>query len=316
MTDEGTEKQEIEEETTADQDIKKGEATFHARQSGRVGSSITTDHDTWVERLAVVDMLIPSSSRSGEAKYELQIRSFFESTKTGKKTWDEPPSGAENIEYANQEVRRMAEIQKSDIESISNNNANGGGSNGDGKVYNITAMVDATCGGRKGGFGKRVMRLISRSKRNLNDDTGENATNEENENKKNIAPKVIHYKKDSPMHNIIHEKSDLYYDPETDLEYALAISANDLQGKSEEDDDEMALATALSLSLKERASSPVVSPKNKLLSAYANFERSKGTEGGQGILSGYTEEEIAKATAKVDSNKVPETLEANGEVSD
>ncbi len=43
----GTEKQEMETETTAggdDNEIKKGEATFHARQSGRVGSSIETDH--------------------------------------------------------------------------------------------------------------------------------------------------------------------------------------------------------------------------------------------------------------------------------
>jgi len=37
-------KEVIESQTTADHEIEKGEATFHARQSGRVGSSITTDH--------------------------------------------------------------------------------------------------------------------------------------------------------------------------------------------------------------------------------------------------------------------------------
>ncbi len=279
--------------------------------------------DTWVEHLAVVDMLVPSSSRGGEAKYELQIRSFFESTKTGKKTWDEPPSGAENIEYANEEVRRMAEIQKRDIESISaNNTTTSSGGDGDGRVYNSTAKVDTSCRGSGGGggkksFGKRVMRLMRRSKRNLID--GDENVKGGNENKKNTAKKVIHYRKDSPMHKIIHESSDLYYDPETDLEYALAMSANELEGQDKnEEDEEIALATALSLSMKEKSAPNKISPTNKILTAYANFERSKRSDEGnfdeadQGILSGYTEEEIAKATAKIDKgSEVPEQKEAN-----
>lgn len=305
-------KEVIESETAADHEIEKGEATFHARQSGRVGSSITTDHDTWVEHLAVVDMLVPNSSKGGEAKYELQVRSFFESTKTGKKTWDEPPSGAENIEHANAEVRRMAEIQKSDIASISANNATTNfGDDGNGKVYNITAKVDATCGGGSGrnSFKKRVMRLIRRSKRNLNDN--EESANEEDEDKEKTGQRVIHYKKDSPMHQIIHEPADLYYDPDTDLDYALAISANESETKGKDEGEEIALATALSLSMKEKPSpsSPKISSKNKLLNAYVNFERSKRSEEGnfdetdQGILSGYTQEEIAEATAKIDTVK-------------
>ena len=80
----------------------------------------------------------------------------------------------------------------------------------------------------------------------------------------------------------------------SDLEKALAKSMNDMK----KEEEELALMTALSLSMKE--TSP---PKNKLLNAYADFSRSKNTKGDidvKNILSAYTEEEIAKAKAKLD----------------
>ena len=48
-------------------------------------------------------------------KYHLQIRSFFESSNTGKKAWDEPPSGATNIVWASEEARNLAELQLKDV---------------------------------------------------------------------------------------------------------------------------------------------------------------------------------------------------------
>ena len=47
-----------------------------------------------------------------QSMVSIQIRSFFLSTKKGGKIRDEPPFGAEVIEYASKEVRRMAEAKK------------------------------------------------------------------------------------------------------------------------------------------------------------------------------------------------------------
>jgi len=285
-----------------EESITKKEATFHARQSSRaISAQVTPDNDTWVEHLAVVDMMVPNSCTStGEAKYELQIRSFFESKVTGNKTWDEPPSGAQNIEYANEEVRRMAEAQKKELECVSIPSKNNNG-------------VDK--GGKKGKITERVFRLMRRSKKNVQDE-------------KNTNTKAITYKKDSDMARILQESKDLYYDPDTDLEYALvksvnettsykdnleyalAQSANETTANSEhlEEEEELALAKAMSLSMKETSSQP-----NKLLSAYASYERTKNVENGEeadanlesnsSILSGYSNEEIAIAKAKIGLGK-------------
>jgi len=45
----------------------------------------------------------------------LIIRSYFQNQRTGKKMWDEPPSGASNVVPASEEMRRMAEIQLDEV---------------------------------------------------------------------------------------------------------------------------------------------------------------------------------------------------------
>ena len=57
------------------------------------------------------------AARNGEETYELQIRSFFESSRTGARAWDEPPSGAHQIRYASTEARNMAQIQMDDLQA-------------------------------------------------------------------------------------------------------------------------------------------------------------------------------------------------------
>ena len=93
---------------------------FSPQQSTRVSTVLTSDNDIWTEYLAVVEMLDPSK-RNG--KYHLQIRSFFESSNTGKKAWDEPPSGATNIIWASEEARNLAELQLKDVKIIDNVNS-------------------------------------------------------------------------------------------------------------------------------------------------------------------------------------------------
>ncbi|KAL3776054.1 hypothetical protein ACHAW5_002790 [Stephanodiscus triporus] len=51
------------------------------------------------------------------ASQRLTIRPYFQSQKTGKREWDEPPSGASNIVYATPEARRMAHAQLEEMRS-------------------------------------------------------------------------------------------------------------------------------------------------------------------------------------------------------
>lgn len=54
-------------------------------------------------------------AKSKDKTYQLQIRSFFESKGSGTKVWDEPPSGAKNVEWASEEAKSMAEVQMKDL---------------------------------------------------------------------------------------------------------------------------------------------------------------------------------------------------------
>lgn len=94
------------------------EDEFSARRSARIVSDIHSDNDVWCEYLAVVEMLIPGgATRNGEETYELQIRSFFESTLSGTRAWDEPPSGAHTIQYASMDAKQMAQTQMDDLQA-------------------------------------------------------------------------------------------------------------------------------------------------------------------------------------------------------
>eukprot|EP00536_Pseudo-nitzschia_multiseries_P010794 jgi/Psemu1/289290/fgenesh1_pg.342_\ len=63
-----------------------------------------------------------NSGNSGKG-VNLTIRSYFQNQRTGKKVWDEPPSGASNIVPASEEMRRMADIQLSELYVATSKNA-------------------------------------------------------------------------------------------------------------------------------------------------------------------------------------------------
>ena len=56
-----------------------------------------------------------SSSSATTNNNNLTIRSYFQNRRTGKKVWDEPPSGASKIVPASEEMRRMADIQLDEL---------------------------------------------------------------------------------------------------------------------------------------------------------------------------------------------------------
>ena len=88
--------------------------SFEARPSNRIGTQIIqADGDTWQETLAVCE----APSTSSEAG-KLIIRSYYQNTRSGQRVWDEPPSGASNINPASEEMRRMANIQLSELQVV------------------------------------------------------------------------------------------------------------------------------------------------------------------------------------------------------
>ncbi|KAG7353415.1 ubiquitin interaction motif-containing protein [Nitzschia inconspicua] len=81
---------------------------FQARPSHRLGRNALgvaqADGSTWQEYLAVC-----------EIQEKMQIRSYFQNLTTGKRVWDEPPSGASHIIPASEEMHRMATIQLDEL---------------------------------------------------------------------------------------------------------------------------------------------------------------------------------------------------------
>jgi len=88
-----------------------GKDSFLAKKSANYKTEVSADRDVWCEYLAVVEIVIPGNTgaKSTGPRYELQIKSFFESTHTGKRSWDEPPSGATTIQYATDEEQTRAQ---------------------------------------------------------------------------------------------------------------------------------------------------------------------------------------------------------------
>lgn len=128
------------------------DAVFHAPRpavTNRLGKKrtdelIQADGDTWQEYLAVCEKPQISGSTTSNPRFpffgkksknaaakgnnnnsdNLAIRSYFENQRTGKKVWDEPPSGASKIVPASEEMRRMADLQLEELyvaTSASNN---------------------------------------------------------------------------------------------------------------------------------------------------------------------------------------------------
>jgi len=92
------------------------DSSYTPQQSNRFSSVIESDNDTWTEYLTIVEMLnMNPRAKSKDKTYQLQIRSFFESKGSGTKVWDEPPSGAKNVEWASEEAKLMAEVQMKDL---------------------------------------------------------------------------------------------------------------------------------------------------------------------------------------------------------
>jgi hypothetical protein len=81
------------------------------RRSPRIAADLAvSDGDTWYERIAVCE----SATTDGRPK--LLVRSYYRSSRTHEKVWDEPPSGASRVEHATPEMRTKAELQLQELQ--------------------------------------------------------------------------------------------------------------------------------------------------------------------------------------------------------
>jgi hypothetical protein len=80
---------------------------FVPRRSNRVSEDLAQhDGDTWRERLAVCE---------GQGA-KLVIRSYYKNSRTAGRHWDEPPSGASNIQHATPDMRKHADKQLNELQ--------------------------------------------------------------------------------------------------------------------------------------------------------------------------------------------------------
>lgn len=156
---------------------------FDARPTHRLGKNqnaiIEADGDTWQELLAVCDVggtdvsSSPSSTRNSNSNSNnnsnsnLVIRSYFENRRSGKRVWDEPPSGASNVIAATDEMRKMATLQLNELHVVtgavpgmdsggSSNNSNGSnGSNNNISINNNNNKTTKSLGSRLAGAFRR-----------------------------------------------------------------------------------------------------------------------------------------------------------------
>lgn len=85
--------------------------SYEPRRSNVAANDVTqADGDTWQEKLAVCE----TSKSDGNPK--LLIRSYYRNNRTSERVWDEPPSGASQVNYATPEMRRMAQTQMDELQ--------------------------------------------------------------------------------------------------------------------------------------------------------------------------------------------------------
>lgn len=232
-------------------DPKKNEPLLEARPTQRLGNQrIAGDGDTWQETLAVCEApsavnatttkskgkSSKSSSKSASAPGKLIIRSYFENTRTGKRAWDEPPSGASVILPATQEMRRMAELQLAELQIVTESTTETEEAKATAKAKGQDAAEPKK---RRGffGFGKK----------------------KETSTAPAAPPPKIRYRPGSSLLTPAPRHSS--QDADVHLQEAIARSLAESQGipysattstaatSTVNDDDELAIATALSLSV-------------------------------------------------------------------
>jgi hypothetical protein len=190
---------------------------FVPRRSNRVSADLAQpDGDTWTERLAVCE---------GQGA-RLVIRSYYKNSRTTGRVWDEPPSGASNIQHATADMRKHADAQLNELQFTldmippeENMDASAeGGAGGAGGAGDADGNKKAQ--GKKGGF---LGRFRKKEKPKKSDDSKD--LNLQRAIARSMADQKGGQDSDEPV---------VYYDPDSPTNMA--------------DDEALEMAKALSIS--------------------------------------------------------------------
>ncbi|CAJ1969742.1 unnamed protein product [Cylindrotheca closterium] len=228
------------------------EDSFQARPTNRLGKDhkIKADGDTWQEMMAVCE----APEGSNEEKGTLVIRSYYQNSRTNERVWDEPPSGATNIIPANEEVRRMANLQLEELHLVKKGGKN---KKKDKKKGNFMGKLFGLPSGNKKTDKKKEKRRIEyKPGSQMYAKQAQNDT-EDALMQQAIAASIAESNGETYVQPPPQQQSSL--DDEMAMAQALSMSA------AEQEASENALAHALSLSAAEHDDSAATSQKPLLM---------------------------------------------------
>jgi hypothetical protein len=95
-------------------------AAFAPRKSSRVDENaveLTPDGDTWQEKICVCE---GAGGKDKKQAPTLVLKSYYRNNRTLQKVWDEPPTGASKVRFATQPDRRKAEAKLKELQQTLN----------------------------------------------------------------------------------------------------------------------------------------------------------------------------------------------------
>lgn len=252
--------------------------SYEPRRSDRVGEAAydlaQADGDTWVERIAVCEGgAAPTTSPSDHggtattlSSNQLVLRSYFRNQRTRQRAWDEPPSGASNIAFATADDRRDAELRRKELQDALDAVPPDLDRGADGGAAGASGAKPPTRGGKwggGGGGGLGTQGLLGRFRKNHNNKASAPQTFRQLDESKdlNLQKAIARSMADQGGRRAESggDSPPLWFDPDSHPTPAATQGAY----QPYEDDEDVALAKALSLSesaqIPSRASSAVTS---------------------------------------------------------
>jgi hypothetical protein len=225
-------------------------SAYSPRRSTRVDENaveLTPDGDTWQEKICVCEGL---GGKDGKTP-RLVLKSYYRNNRTLQKVWDEPPTGASKVRYASSQDRRKAEAQLKELQSTLS------------MIPAESAPSSSSPKKERGGVGL----LLGVFRRNKQKPALEPHDAQDVNLQKAIARSMADHRRPHDTSNTSAssagslESPRVHYDPERRPAAAAAAAAGPRSGTNPfeelDDDEEAALAEALSLSLAESRTSSV-----------------------------------------------------------
>lgn len=225
-------------------------SVYAPRRSARVDENaieLTPDGDTWQEKICVCEGL---GGKDGKTP-RLILKSYYRNNRTLQKVWDEPPTGASKVRYAAPQDRRKAEAQLKELQSTLN------------MIPAESALSSSSSKKERSGVGS----ILGAFRRNKHKPAVEAHDSQDVNLQKAIARSMAdHHRRPQDTSTSASsagstESPRVHYDPER---RPAAVSRSGTNPFEELDnDEEAALAEALSLSLSESRTPPAAAAQSQ-----------------------------------------------------